>query len=370
MDGPASLLFPLLRSGLGGEAGGVDRRNPEAVAWPSVYRLASAQGVLAIAWDGLQRLIGEGVLPADRQPDRALKLRWAYNVAQIEQKYARQRQALANLTELYAAHDISLMLLKGYGLSLLYPHPEHRPCGDIDIWLFGKLREADEAVRRACSIDVDGGKHLHTTFTFEGVMVENHYDFLNIHAHLSNRAIERRLKRLAATPEQCEAIDVDGRTLYLPSANFDALFLLRHAAAHFAAAEIGLRHVVDWAMFVRRNHDRIDWPTLERIAREQNMHRFLHCLNAFAIDCLGLDGGLLPPFERDEALERRVLDEILRPEFVGAAPKGGVAAALSFKLRRWWANRWKHRIVYREGLIETFFMQLRSHLMKPESLKA
>ena len=368
MERTTSLLFALLRAGLGSAACGSVM--PESGVWSSVYRQASAQGVLALAWDGLQRLVDAGALPADRQPDRALKLRWACNVSQIEQRYFRQRSALTKLAALYGAHGIELLLLKGYGLSLLYPHPEHRPCGDIDIWLFGKQPEADALLRRTCGLSIDEDKHHHTTFVFEGIPVENHYDFFNIHAHLSNRAIERRLKSLAATPAQCEAIEVEGQTVYVPGADFDALFLLRHTAAHFAAAEIGLRHVADWAMFVRRNHGRIDWPALERIAREQNMHRFLHCLNALAIDCLGVDAALFPAFDRDEALERRVLAEILRPAFGEEVPKGGILRVLSFKLRRWWANRWKHRIVYREGLIETFLVQIRSHLMKPESLKA
>lgn len=364
MERAASSLFPLLRAGLGLPCEGA-----EVVDWPAVYRLAAAQGVLAVAWDGLQRLIEEGVIPADRQPDRALKIRWAYNVAQIEQKYGRQRSAIAKLAALYGAHGIGMMLLKGYGLSLLYPRPEHRPCGDIDIWLFGKQSEADELLRRECGLAVDEDKHHHTTFTFDGILVENHYDFINIHSHLSNREIERILKQLAATPGQCETVDVDGQTVCLPPVDFDALFLLRHAAAHFAAAEIGLRHVVDWAVFVRRNHGRIDWTALERIAREQNMHRFLYALNALAVDCLGLEAALFPPFERDAELERRVLAEILHPAFGEALPKGNIVVTLSFMWRRWWANRWKHRIVYREGLIVTFFVQLVSHLMKPRSLR-
>lgn len=370
MNDAVASLFRLLREGLGLRIDGADGPAAEPADWSAVYRLAASQGVLAIAWDGLQRLIGKGHLPADRQPDRALRLRWAYNVAQIEKRYARQRDALVKLADLYGSNGISTMLLKGYGLSLLYPRPAHRPCGDIDIWLFGKQAEADQALRRNCGIVVDEGEHHHTVFTFDGVPVENHYDFLNVHAHLSNRGIERRLKRLAAAPEQCEAIGVDGRILYLPSADFHALFLLRHAAAHFAAAEIGLRHVVDWALFVGSCSGRIDWPVLERIARVQNMTRFLHCLNAIAIDCLGLDSRLVPSFGRDEALERRVLNEIIHPEFDAAAPKGGIVGVLCFKFRRWWANRWKHRIVYRESLVETFFVQLRSHLMKPDSLKS
>lgn len=99
---------------------------------------------------------------------------------------------------------------------------------------------------------------------------------------------------------------------------FNALFLLRHAAVHFAAINIGLRHVLDWYVFVERNAGRIDWKELCALAREANMDRFLECLNAICAEDLGLDASLLPPSACDPKLKERVLNEILSPEFAGA----------------------------------------------------
>lgn len=136
---------------------------------------------------------------------------------------------------------------------------------------------------------------------------------------------------------------------------------LRHAAA-----EIALRHVIDWALFVAEHHARIDWQRLERTARQQHMLRFLHCLNAIAIDRLGLGAETVPAFERAPRLEKRVWEDILNPGFAGALPRRFAARTL-FRLRRWWGNRWKHRLVYREGLVASFFMQLHGHLAKPDA---
>ena len=99
-----------------------------------------------------------------------------------------------------------------------------------------------------------------------------------------------------------------------------------------------------------------------------NMHRFLNCINAISINNLGVDAKLFPSFERDLKLEERVLNDILHPEFSEKFPEKGFIRIILFKFRRWLANRWKHRIVYREGLIHTFFRQVYSHLLKPESI--
>jgi len=221
--------------------------------------------------------------------------------------------------------------------------------------------------RTKYGIAIDEDKHHHTVFYIDGVMVENHFDFLNVHSHDSNREIETILQRLATLPGY--TADIGGCKIFLPPVDFNALFLLRHAAAHFAARDIGLRHLLDWALFVKKYHDTIDWGQLERIAREQNMHRFLHCLNALSIDALCIEPDYFPPFERDAALEQRVLNDILHPEFDEQPPHGNIVRGLVFKFRRWWTNRWKHRIIYKENLIQTFFAQIHSHILKPKSLK-
>lgn len=365
-DEVRALFFPLLRAGL--HPAYIPEALPPVtdVLWDEVYRTASRQGVTGIVWDGMQRLMKQGVIPTEAALPRGLKLQWAFNIEQIGRLYERQRRIIARLAELFHRHDIPMMVIKGYGLSLCYPHPEHRPCGDIDIWLYGRQQEADDLLRREWNMAIDADVHHHTTFAVDGVMIENHFDFLNIHAHPSNGTIEKLLQQYARLSG--EEVSVDGAPVRLPSADFNALFLLRHAALHFAAQEIGMRHVVDWALFVEHHHDRIDWPELLKTARRMNMHRFLNCMNAVAIDRLGLDAAFVPPFRREPELEQRVLNDILHPEFSETAPKRGTVRIVWFRARRWWANRWKHRIVFNEGLLRTFLVQVRSHLMKPRSI--
>lgn len=60
------------------------------------------------------------------------------------------------------------------------------------------------------------------------------------------------------------------------------------------------------------------------------------------------------------ATEERILNDVLSPEFKddGSGPL--------FKLRRWMANRWKHRLVYNENLMTMFITLAWSHLRKPK----
>ena len=357
-----NLLRQLLRAGLGLD----NKWSPEGnVAWAEIYKLASNQGVAPIVWDGIKRLEEENILSISAI-ERSTKLQWALSVETLEKRYERQRRVMVKLARFYGEENIKMMILKGYGLSLCYPVPHHRSCSDVDIWLFGEQERADAMLRRRLNLPIDEDKHHHTVFHIEGVMFENHYDFLNVESHRSNRDIEQELKERAMQAKELKVEDV---TLYTPNTNCHALFLVRHAAAHFAAVEIVLRHIIDWAMFVKHNHSEIDWAWLRRICREQNMERFLDVINVLAADICDVDLSLMPGTERNKSLEMRVLRDILTPEFKRKQPKEGLLRILVFKLQRWWSNRWKHRLVYREGLLTTFFTQLRSHILKPKSFR-
>lgn len=346
-------LFALLREALWGEAfdGGLLERL-DAASWESLYRLAAEQGVLGLLWEALGRQ------PDFRQPPRPLRLRWAFETRRIERRWHRQLRTIGRLAAFYARHGIPMMLLKGYGLSRYYPVPEHRPCGDIDIWLFGRRAEGDAALSREWGIEIDLLPEHHSVFRLDDIPVENHYEFLNT-SHAADARYERQLRFQAAAP--CEQVSMGETRVYLPPATFQALFLLRHAAVHFAGKGIGLRHFADWMLFVAHNHRRIDWPVVEAAVRESGMSLFVEGFCALCVDRLGLDAACLPPLRRNPSVEARMLDRVLHPALPGEVPAARIPG-IWFRFRRWWAGRWQRSLVYDESLLRSFLRMVRRHV--------
>lgn len=357
----STVLLALVRLGIHPDAEVVPL--PADVDWPSVFALAKEQGVPAIAWDGYARLYKEGLVPVDM--DKVTKKQWVGSLLMMaEQKYPRYRSIIGRLASFYEKQGIRMMVLKGYGLSLNYPEPAHRPCGDVDIWNYGEYKRADRAMEKELGIEIDRSHHHHTTFKYKGQFFENHYDFVNIHSHPSNKVVELRLKELAFKDE--EAVDIDGQRVYLPSPEFNALFLARHTASHFAAERMSIRQLLDWGTFVQKYHDRVDWESLESFIDTVGMTPFYQILNGICVDYLGFPANLFPAGRHLE--EKRVMEDILSPEFLEASPDGLFAQWL-WRYRRWAQGAWKHCLVYPESMLLTFFVQLTSHLMKPKSLK-
>lgn len=244
-------FITLVRLGIGHNADPF----PFSVDWSPIEDLAAKQGLSAIVLDGIERL------PDNSKPPKELLLQWIGNTLQsYEYRYEMYRRAIAELAEWHNSNGYKMMVLKGYGCSINWPKPYHRPCGDIDIWQFGKQKEADKALAKDKGIKIDNSHQHHTVFYWRDFMVENHYDFINVYHHKSSAEVEKILKRLGE--DDSHFVNVYGEKVYLPSPNLHALFLLRHAMSEFASSCINVRQVLDWAFFVEKNGKDVDWDWL------------------------------------------------------------------------------------------------------------
>ncbi len=387
------------------------------VDWEAVKALADKQGLAALVLDGLERLQVQGFKVQYSMP-KLVRLQWIGEVLQkYEARYKAYKEAIGALAGWYNAHGFKMMVLKGFTCSLDWPIPEHRPTGDIDIWLFGQQKKADAAL---CNdndyrIEIDNSHHHHTVSNWEGFIVENHYDFINVHAHRSSRELEKLLKVLGNSSNQndnenmkpepmnrasaggklactmpCKeedeesqtfnlkptptarglrhgCVEVNGETVYLPSPNLNSLFMIRHMVAHFAGADITLRQVLDWAFFVEKHAKGVDWKWLEEQLEKFQMMDFYNCINAICVDDLGFSAELFPNVQFLPSQKERVLNDILSPEFQGEEPQK-LFARMVFKYHRWQANAWKHRLCYPESRWSTFWSGVWNHLLKPSSI--
>ncbi len=358
MANEQSVLFQLLQYGLGNSG---QCNIPHDIDWQEVLAQSQKHGVDTIVLDGIQRCYNNNNAV---EIESSVKFKWLGCEQQQEQIYAKHEKIIGDLARFYAKHNIRMMVLKGWGLSLNYPIPCHRACSDLDIYLFGEQKKADKLLSDELGIKIDNTHHHHSVFVFKGLSVENHYDFINIYSHLSSRKIEKWLKKLAA-----KAIPFkmkDSTEIWLPSADFNALFILRHTASHFAGCAMNIRQVIDWGLFVKNHHDEVNWNTLLPLIKDLNMHYFYDAQNYICYHYLGFDKSIFPMIEGEDYGEKVFLD-LFNEENMKTKEKG-FAKYIYSRYKKWWSNRWKHRIVYSEGLFLTFIIQTVSHLMKPATL--
>lgn len=332
---------------------GKDQMPSYAVNWMEVIDIATKQGVLGLCFDAIE------ILPAEKRPDLDSLMEWLGQVSYMEDVYDEYKKSIEHLAELYRDINVKMMVLKGYGLSLCWPKPIHRPIGDLDTYNFGLHAYADKMIQKKCGVKIDNNHHKHSVFSFESITVENHYSFLNIHGHRSTAEIERILMD---DVKQNYVADKGISNVYFPSVNFNSLYLLRHCGEHFASVDMNLRQVLDWAFFVRSN--KVDWEWLLGKLDRVGMKKYLAVINAICVKYLGFETSLFPELSVDERLVKRSLRDVLHPE-VEKERHTNTLCEIVFRFKRWWKNGWKHDMVYRESRWSSLITQMWSHMLKP-----
>lgn len=164
----STTLFKLLRFALDNE---VLSPLPSGIDWQKVVDLSFDQSVAAIAVDGLQKFYeaNPGLeLEIDSEELEDLKYEWFGEVMQAENDYSEHSQKVNEICQIYADNGYKPILLKGLGLGMNYPIPEHRLCGDLDIFLAeGKSLEGDMMIKEKLGLEVTkrkAGHHSHWTY--------------------------------------------------------------------------------------------------------------------------------------------------------------------------------------------------------------
>ena len=353
-----STFFNILRQAIRHQGYRID----EDINWQVIYDAAIQQGLLAVILDGIE------LLPETKRPTQNMLLEWIGEVLQsYEFSYEQYTETIYEMAAFYNCHGYKMMVLKGYACALDWLRPEHRPCGDIDIWLFGKQKEADEALLQAQGpgFKIDRSHHHHTVFNWGDFMVENHYDFINVHHRKSNAKLEKIFKELGKNDSY--TVVIKGQKVYLPSPNLHALFLIRHMVSHFASSEITLRQVLDWAFFVEKHTNEVDWDWLNRMVDEFHMKDIVNCINAICVEELGFAASIFHRVELNPSLKDKVLEDIMNPAF-GAEEPSSLIPRMIYKYRRWKGNAWKQELCYEESRFSAFWSGIWNHLLKPASI--
>lgn len=341
-----------------------------------VPRLANRQGVAGLLY---QEVIESGENPGDK--------RWIMRLSGFVQKrqkrYHVHKEKMEKLARFYGKHGIGMMVLKGYGLSLNWPTSDFRQPGDLDIFLFDKglvgeevkglmgeevkglrgdevWKRADRLVEEKLGVKVDDSHEHHTCFSLGDLSVENHYDIVDTKTHKDGKLVDGILKEMALKHVKTAIPVFDN--VYLPPANFNAIFLMRHMGQDFGSTHTSLRQIFDWAFFMEKHGAEVDWNVVMPLLKEMGIVKFFHIINAICVDYLGFDEKIFPEIEHDEKLEKRILDDLFNPEFSETQPKGKVIQNIIFKTRRYWKNSWKKELIFKYSPLVDFFYGVKMHL--------
>lgn len=243
------------------------------VDWDEMMDIAATQGVLAWVWDGICKL------PKDNQPSRLMAINWGLSAQEIWDRYQVHKQVLDQIIDVCTRNNMRLLLFKGIALSELFPKPESRPAGDIDIYLFDDYMKGDELLAHKNV----SRTNKRTGFDYQGVHIENHRIFLNTYTKLQVDAIaylESALKDVTQTPS--------GYYIMSPIANI--VYQVMHFIAHFddASASLSLKFVVDFGVTLKFYDKDVNADELRGVLEQLKIINVFNLMSMMVEEVLGL----------------------------------------------------------------------------------
>lgn len=197
---------------------------------------------------------------------------WKNKILAIIAQNTRLIHEEAKLCKLIDEADIKYAIIKGTASAYFYPNPELRQLGDIDILVapkdYDNTREIFEKHGyRVLSPDRPITRN-DPLFSNTGIEVEIHQSYFgNWDMAEPDSKDEMLFKRL----DKCQLAKIKTHTFPVFQNREHGIILLHHLIRHLNEG-IGLRHILDWIVFVDTVCDNEFWYNeLEPIAKEYNL---------------------------------------------------------------------------------------------------
>lgn len=261
------IFFSILRS----IVWGTQVELPTDVNWAEVLNLAANQKCLHAfgVWLKMHRIS----TPYDKQ-----LLLSTYSVFSHQ---TRLNILTLNVVNLLTQHHIPAILIKGYGLSVLYPDPDTRDFGDVDIYV------GEEDYLRAAELitaaypdaywhsDTRGGIHFILVLDKNlDRVVELHRVTMDFTDKRADTLYQNFTHKYLTKPA---AIFIDMQSVSVPPLAYNTLYIFMHAWHHFESTGVGLRQLGDWALCLKLAHEQAT-PT-ERLALSNEIDQILTALH-------------------------------------------------------------------------------------------
>lgn len=219
---------------------GTEYTIPKDTDWAALYAESKAQAVLPLVFTGV----------AQYCTDQEICTKWKAITVRSLQKNRQIQLCHGYLHNLMKQHNIPYTSIKGCASARDYPDPLLRSMGDVDFLVLESHWDRAKAVLEAEGFAAFGEKHafhigfVKKDFPSEMEMHRDPFGFMQMNLPTLRQVIPEAVEKSAEV--QCGDV-----TIQMPDPFCHGTILLLHAYRHLLSSGVGVRHLCDWAMFIK-----------------------------------------------------------------------------------------------------------------------
>ena len=277
-------LFEILRGELWGTKVSFSRLSHEE--YEELMTLAEKQTVTG--------LVGDCLIKNNIKLEREDALSLFAKLKAIEKRNAHVNENLVSFVNFMERKGVDYIIVKGQVAGALYPNPDARMSGDVDLYFVGDNYEkikglVEQRLGKQLS-KLSDGKHVE--FEVNGVVFELHNKLSQMATRKHQEYWDQMIDH--AILEGTDTVTIAGKEIKTLSTTYNALYIFVHLFFHMTASGVGLRQLCDMMKSLsptlphREGVSKIDKERLEEILKELGYLKAYKAMGAFLVEYLGL----------------------------------------------------------------------------------
>lgn len=250
-------------------------------------------------------------LPVSQQPPMAVKMPMIARQLQVERMNKRMNAELLAFTSELHRRAIPYILMKGQGVATQYPNPDHRACGDIDLYVPREYLNNVHCGLMAFGAIRDHENVHHVCYHVRGIVWELHHSICYFQKEKREQMFMHYVQRAMKKTPYYVTID-DGQVRVLPP-TINVILLLSHIVDHFYCEGIGLRQLCDYALLLYHKRAEINQSELVEMLDALALTRAYRVFGYICTHYLGMskEALLQQPSKKDIRLAHRVMADCI-----------------------------------------------------------
>lgn len=292
----------------------------KCIDWYGFLQFCNRHGIIGLVFEGIQK--------ADLRINQNVLFQWLSYSEKIKRQNQITNLRIGQVRHFFEELNWRSCILKGQANGLMYPKPEVRSPGDIDIWV---ERKAEEVINLVLSRFPGASYSLHHIKMpiFKDISVEVHYRPTGLSNWILDRILQNYIGEVSdrqfSHKEKLGDIEICCLT-----DDFNALYQILHMYGHFLATRNSFKQFVDYYYLLKKGLSAEEKEHGGQMIKTLKLEKYASGIMWIMKEVLGLDENYIIG-EINEKEGKRLLNESM---YYGTFSKNTLLAVLE----QTWSN--------------------------------
>ena len=268
------------------------------IDWQDFMEFCHRHSILGIVFDGMER--------SGQRVPRQVLFEWISYVENIKRHNKVINDRLVSIVNWFRVKGFRSVILKGQANALMYPKPELRSPGDIDIWVDANRNDIIRMVIKDYPRAHYSLHHIKMP-VFSDVSVEVHYSPIYLIDRLADKRLQHHISSIAEGQFQNQEM-LDGVNIGCLTDEFNVVYQLLHMYAHLFSTRNNFKQFVDYYYLLKKGFTNAQKRQIVALMKEFKVLEYAKGMMWVMRNVLGLGGTYLIT-EPDEKTGKAILRE-------------------------------------------------------------